>query len=239
MRRKPTGQFCSMRASCICTRFQEVILSKKVRGISMLILAVTCMLAGCGKNKTPDVSSLSIDKEGKVSHQIVGQFEQSYYEKDGLVSLAQARVAEYCADNGEGSVVLGEVDEQDGKVLLHFDYASGEDYSAFNNRTLFIGSLDEAEGQGYNLGYVAFISPKGQPMEISDLENPEKKQIMIIGMKPMEEMLVNTWGKVLYVNQSAHSDLDVSFAGKSGVNISYPASETEETKGVLSYIIFE
>lgn len=205
----------------------------------MLILAVTAILAGCGQGKTPDVSSLSIDKEGKVSHQIVGQFEQSYYEKDGLVTLAQERVEEYCAINGEGSVVLGDVDEQDGKVLLHFDYASGEDYSAFNNRTLFVGSLDEAERQGYNLGYVAFVSPKGQPMEISDLDEPEKKQIMIIGMKPTEEMQVTTWGKVLYINQSAHSDLDVSFAGKSGVTISYPSSETEEIKGELSYIIFE
>ena len=59
--------------------------------ISMLILTVTCMLAGCGGEKTPEVSSLSIDKEGKVSHQIVGQFEQEYYEKDGLMSLAQER----------------------------------------------------------------------------------------------------------------------------------------------------
>ena len=50
----------------------------------MLILTVTCMLAGCGGEKTPEVSSLSIDKEGKVSHQIVGQFEQEYYEKDIL-----------------------------------------------------------------------------------------------------------------------------------------------------------
>lgn len=38
--------------------------------ISMLILTVTCMLAGCGGEKTPEVSSLSIDKEGKVSHHL-------------------------------------------------------------------------------------------------------------------------------------------------------------------------
>ena len=207
--------------------------------ISMLILTVTCMLAGCGGEKTPEVSSLSIDKEGKVSHQIVGQFEQEYYEKDGLMSLAQERVAEYCADNGEGSVVLGEVDEQDGKVLIHFDYASGADYSAFNGRELFLGTLEEAQGQGYNLDHVAFTSPKGQPMEISDIEEPEKMQVMIIGMKPTEELLVNTFGKVLYVNQSSYTDLDVSFAGKSGVNISYPTAELGAGGSELSYIIFE
>ena len=155
------------------------------------------------------------------------------------MSLAQERVAEYCADNGEGSVVLGEVDEQDGKVMIHFDYASGADYSAFNGRELFLGTLEEAQGQGYNLDHVAFTSPKGQPMEISDIEEPEKMQVMIIGMKPTEELLVNTFGKVLYVNQSAHTDLDVSFAGKSGVNISYPTAESGAGGSELSYIIFE
>lgn len=213
--------------------------SRRKEKTAVLILAVTCVLAGCGGSKTPEVSSLSVAKDGKVSHQIVGQFEQDYYEKDGLMTLAQERVAEYCADNGEGSVVLGEVDEQDGKVLIHFDYASGDDYSAFNNRTLFVGTLEEAEGLDYNLDYVAFVSPKGQPMEVSGIEEPEKKQIMIIGMKPAEELLVNVSGKVLYINQSAETDLDVSFAGKSGVNISYPALETEGKKSALSYIIFE
>ncbi len=205
----------------------------------MLALTAACMLVGCGTDKTPDVSSLSINKDGKVSHQIVGQFEQDYYEKDGLSSLAQERAAEYCADNGEGSVVLRDVDEQDGKVRIDFEYASDKDYSTFNNRTLFVGSLEEAAGLDFNLDYVAFVSPKGQPMEVGGIEEPEKKKVAIIGMKPTEELLVNTYGKVLYINQSADTDLDVSFAGKSSVNISYPASETEATKGVLSYIIFE
>lgn len=205
----------------------------------LLILAAVSVLAGCGQGKTPEMSSVSIDKEGKISHQIVGQFEQNYYEADGLISLAEERVAEYCADNGGDSVTFGGVDEQDGKVLIEFQYATDADYSAFNNRTMFVGSLEEAGDQGFDLGYVAFVSPKGQPMEISDLEDPEKKQIVIIGMRPSEEMLVNTYGKVIYINQSAMSSLDMTFSGKSSVTISYPASETEEQKSMLSYIIFE
>ncbi len=203
------------------------------------VLAITCVLAGCGDGRTPEVSSISIGKDGKISHQIVGQFEQNYYEKDGLASLAEERVAQYCSDNGADKVILGEVEEEDGKILLHFDYASGVDYSAFNSRELFVGTLDEAQAQGYNLGYVAFTSAKGAPMEISDIEDPEKKQIVIIGMKPEEELVVNTFGKVLYVNQSADSDLKVSFAGKSGASLAYPASSSGEPESVLSYIIFE
>ena len=205
----------------------------------LLILAMACGLAGCGKGKTPEVSSVSIDQDGKISHQIVGQFEQNYYDKDGLTSLAEERVAEYCADNGAGSVTLEGVEEEDGKVLIQFQYASDEDYSTFNNRELFVGTLEEAEERGYNLGYVAFTSTKGRPMEISDLEETENKKIVIIGMKPAEEMLVNTYGNVLYVNQSATSDLDVAFSGKSSVSVSYPASDAGTQESVLSYIIFE
>lgn len=204
-----------------------------------LILAAACVLVGCGQGKTPEVSSISIDKDGEISHQIVGQFEQDYYEKDGLVTLAEERVAEYCADHGGDSVTFGGADEEDGKVLMQFHYATDTDYGAFNNREMFVGSLEEAESQGYNLGYVAFVSPKGQPMEISDLEEAEKKQIVIIGMRPSEEMVVNTSGKVIYVNQSATSDLDVAFSGKSSVSITYPASESGAQESVLSYIIFE
>lgn len=204
-----------------------------------LILAVVCILAGCGQSKTPEVSSVSIEKDGKIIHRIVGEFEQNYYEKDGLTSLAEERVAEYCEDNGAGSVTLEEVNEMDGKVVIRFQYATAEDYKAFNNREFFIGTLEEAEAKGFNLGYVAFTSAKGQPMEISDIEAPEKKQIAIIGMKPAEEMQVTTYGKVLYVNQSATSDLDVSILGKSSVSISYPAVDSGVQESVLSYIIFE
>lgn len=210
------------------------------RGKSIIfVLAVICVLVGCGGRKAPDVSSVTIDKDGKISHQIVGQFEQNYYEKDGLMSLARERVDKYCSDNGADRVVLGEIEEEDGKVLMQFDYASCTDYSAFNNRELFVGTLDEAESRGYNLGYVAFTSSKSQPMEISDLEEPENMQIIIIGMKPSEEMVVHTYGKVLYVNQSATSDLNVAFLGKDSVNISYPAQEEGAQESVLSYIIFE
>ncbi len=205
----------------------------------LLMLAVICGLVGCGQGNVPEVSSVSIDKDGKIIHQIVGNFDQNYYERDGLTSLAEERVAEYCADNGTGSVTLGEIDETDGKVVIRFQYATDKDYSAFNNREFFVGTLEEAEGQGYNLGYVAFTSAKGQPMEVSEIEEPEKKRIAIIGMKPTEEIKVNTYGKVLYVNQSATSDLDVSISGKSGVSISYPALDSGAQESVLSYIIFE
>lgn len=204
----------------------------------LLVLALSFGIVGCGQDKAPEVTSVSISEDGSIVHQIVGGFEQNYYEMDGLTALAEERVAEYCTDNGTDSVKLESVEEKDGNVLIRFRYATDRDYSDFNNRELFVGVLAEAEEQGYPLEGVAFVSADGKPMEIGYIEEQDNKQIAIIATKPSEELVVNTYGKVLYINQSAISDLDVSFLGKKGVHITYPANDnTDDT--VLSYIVFE
>lgn len=203
-----------------------------------LILAVSIVLTGCGQDKVPEISSVSIGKDGTVAHQIVGTFEQNYYEMEGLESLASDRVAEYCADNGKGSVTLESVEKKDGRVLIRFNYATDRDYTDFNHRELFVGTLTEADEQGYQLENIAFVSSGGEPMELGSMEGHDKKQVVIIETKPSEELVVNTYGKVLYINQSASSALDVSVSGKKAVHIIYPESEDTD-KSVLSYIVFE
>ena len=209
------------------------------KGIAIfLVLAIFCGLVGCGQDNMPEVSSVSIGKDGVITHQIVGDFEQNYYEMDGLKTLASDRVEEYCANNGQDSVTLASVDEKDGRILIQLSYATDRDYSDFNHREMFVGTLTEALEQGYPLEEVAFVSTQGKAIEIGDMDDRDKKQVVIIATKPTEELLVSTYGKVLYANRSEAGGTEVSFYDKKGVHIAYPASEdTDEC--VLSYIIFE
>lgn len=204
----------------------------------LLMIGIVCGLAGCGQDKLPEVSSVSIGKDGGIVQQIVGSFEQDYYDMDSLKALASQRVTEYCADSGADSVALASVEEKDGSVLICFNYATDRDYKDFNHRELFVGTLSEAGNQGYGLEGVAFVSADGKPMEIGYMEDHDKTKIVIIGTKPSEDLVVNTYGKVLYINQTATSDLDVSFAGKKGVRITHPAQEDSD-EIVLSYIVFQ
>ena len=66
--------------------------------------------------------------------------------------------------------------------------------------------MEEANGRGYKLDHVAFVSSGGEPVELGGISDSEKKQIVIIGTKPSEELVVNTYGRILYINQSADSD---------------------------------
>jgi len=208
------------------------------RIIVLLMLIMTGCLVGCGRDKAPEVSSVSIDKDGGILHQIVRGFEENY-DMDEIQKFASDRVAEYCAENGDNSVTLESVDKADDKVVIQLRYASGQDYHDFNHREMFIGSVTEANEQGYQLENVAFISPDGKPMELGYMEEQDKTQIVIVGTKPTEELLVNVYGKVLYINQSATSDEDVSFAGKKGVRITHPHIEGGENESILSYIVFQ
>ena len=204
----------------------------------MLIMAVSCGLIGCSQDKKPEVSSVTIGKDGTIVHQIVGDFEQNYYEIDGLQALAADRVAEYCANNGADSVTLTSVEEKDGRILIQLDYATDQDYSNFNNRELFSGTLTEAYMQGYPLESIPFVSADGKPIEFGDMEERDSRQIVIIATKPSEELIVNTYGKAIYINRSPAAGPGISFYGKKGAHITYP-SNVDTDESVLSYIIFE
>ncbi len=208
---------------------------------ALIMLMLTCVLAGCGQEKTAQISSVSVTKEGTVKQQIVGSFEQNYYELDGLQRLADDRVQEYDAEHGSESVVLDSLEEKDGQVVIDFTYLSAQDYAAFNHRELYAGSVAQAKAEGYVLDNIAFISTKNEPYEPGAIEGLDDLSIVIIATRPGEELNVNVYGKVLYINQSAMSTVDVDFNGKKSVHIVNPVTEQEETaeETSLSYMIFQ
>lgn len=203
-------------------------------GLTILLLS----LAGCGQGQTPKLNTLSFGKNGEVIHRIVGKTDQNYYqiEPADLEEFAASRVEEYCAENGEKKVTLEAVEEKDGSIVMDFKYAAPEDYSAFNHRVLYVGTLAGAADEGYELEAVPFVSTEGQASEIGYIEDWDKKRIFILETKSGEEMLVNLPGKTLYINQDAHSGQELTLVGKKSVKIS-----NQETGGntSLSYIIYE
>lgn len=210
---------------------------RRVAGILGLTILLLC-LAGCGEGQKPELNTLSFGKDGEIMHRIVGKTDQDYYqiESAALEEFAASRVEEYCAENGEMKVALEAVDEKGGSIVMDFKYASPEDYSGFNHRVLYVGTLASAAEAGYELEAVPLVSMDGKASEVGYIEDWDKKQMFILETKSGEEMLVNLPGKTLYVNQSVHSGQELTLVGKKSVKISN--QEAEGTTS-LSYIIYE
>ena len=213
---------------------------EKMRRLAGIICLTILLLglAGCGAGQAPELNSLSFGKDGEIIHQIVGKADQNYYqiEPAALEEFAVSRVEEYCAENGEKKVALEAVEEKGGSIVMDFQYASPEDYSAFNHRVLYVGTIASAADEGYELEAVPFVSIEGKASEVGYIEDWDKKQMLILETKSGEEMLVNLPGRTLYVNQSAHSGQELTLVGKKSVKISN--QEAEGTTS-LSYIIYE
>ncbi|MDE7359148.1 MAG: hypothetical protein K2N39_06940, partial [Lachnospiraceae bacterium] len=101
---------------------------------------------------------------------------------------------------------------------------------------LYVGTLSGAADEGYELEAVPLVSIEGKASEVGYIEDWDKKQMLILETKSGEEMLVNLPGRILYVNQSAHSGQELTLVGKKSVKISN--QEAEGTMS-LSYIIYE
>lgn len=210
---------------------------RRVAGIFCLTILLLG-LAGCGEGQAPELNTLSFGKDGEIVHQIVGKADQNYYqiETAALEEFAVSRVEEYCAENGEKKVALEAVEKKGGSIVMGFKYASPEDYSEFNHRVLYVGTLSGAADEGYELEAVPFVTVDGKASEVGYIEDWDKKQMFILETKSGEEMLVNLPGRTLYVNQSAHSGQELTLVGKKSVKISN--QEAEGTTS-LSYIIYE
>lgn len=218
----------------------KIIEGKNMRKL-VITLAMTMLafgLSGCGKGQTADIKSLTLGENGEITHHVVGSLDQDYYqiEMSDLEGFVAERVEEYCSQNGQETVVLESAEEKNGSIRLDFRYASPEDYSGFNYRKLYVGTLADAGDAGYELEAVPFISTEGKPSEVGYIEDWDKKQLIVLETKSGEEMLVNLPGKTLYVNQDAHNETEVTLVGKKSVKIS---NQEEAGTTSLSYIIYE
>lgn len=194
----------------------------KKRFVFAAAIAIIFLFTGCGKEKAPQMDTVSVQKDGTIKHTIVGQFERHYYDTDGISELAREKASDYgMAD----SVVCESVENNEGKIIIKMSYQTGEDYTNYNNRELFSGTVSEAYAQGYS--FADMVGKDGNGVEESEISSAGENHVVIVQTNPGEELDVNVYDKILYV--SGH----VTLSGKTDALIT--GSEEEQ----LSYIIFQ
>lgn len=171
-----------------------------------MIIALACVVTGCGKVKASpsDMDTLSVMKDGKIKQVIVDHFEQNYYNVDELAEMTNKKIGLY-SDTSE-DIVCESVEEEDGMITVKIAYQTAGDYTDFNGRDLFIGTVADAAGKGYSLGDM--ISGDNGALSDTELEKIENNHVVIIQIGEGEEMGVNVYDKILYTSS------DVVLSGK-------------------------
>lgn len=190
----------------------------------LIIMAAAGIVAGCGNfgTKAPEMSTISIQKDGKIQQTIVDQFERNYYDADELEKMTQEKIERF--SDGKENIICESVEENDGMIIVKMTYQTDSDYTDFNNRELFYGTVSDASAQGYSLPDL--VSKDGTSISETELSGISGNHVVIIQTAAGEELDVNVYDKILYTSEN------ITLSGKKDAII-----EAGE-ESMLSYIVF-
>ena len=167
--------------------------------------------SACGQATVPDTveeSSLAVSAKGEVKSFCVDSFDKDYYSLAELTQMATAEADAYNAGHTgtESTPVMVEdvkfVDEDNRLVMISHQYDSVETYEAFQEASLFLGTVDEAIKAGYDLSEgVQNVKDGSRISKEKMLEDCEQKVLVTD-----EKEVIYAPGRVVAISQGIYRD---------------------------------
>ncbi len=156
----------------------------KRKAAALCVMSFTILgLSACGR-ETAGVSTISIDKEGKVTSVLYDEFDKDYYSLDELTNMAENEISGYNSEYETDRITLSEAeildDETAVKLIMNFESAS--DYSYYNQVDMFYGTVGEAREAGYELN-LNLVDDKGDKIDPSIIDQNPDRHIIITSDK--------------------------------------------------------
>jgi hypothetical protein len=178
---------------------------KKVLLCTLFILLIT-IFTGCRKNlelkaENVETNTIVVKKDGSAQAAIVDVFDKDYYSLQELTDFMNEEINSYNEENGEDVIILDEIEEIDGKVILILTYSSLSHYSAFNHIETQLVSAKDARNGDINLPDV--LSNKKEE-SISKETALEKDNYKVFGIKEDTNVVID--GKIMYYSNGEFID---------------------------------
>jgi hypothetical protein len=153
---------------------------KKI-AVVFITATIFVVLAGCGEEKK-DVTSIKIDRRGKITNVIYEDFPEDEYSLDEFESITTSRVEAFNNESLAEKITIDTIEEEDSKIKVVMKYDSPSDYKKFNNTVLFYGTVKEAEEAGYTLTD-KLVDREGNASDKDLLKKYKNKHVIIIEEK--------------------------------------------------------
>lgn len=166
-----------------------------MRKYGKLLMAgmVLMILCGCGSNSNTDTkeyngSSIVMNEDGSLTEYILEETDQTEQstqtlDVDELQKFIDSEIADYNSFMGrEDAVSCQNCSVEDDRMNVTMDYASCEDYAAFNRVTLFTGTVAEAKAAGYELKLDATTAEDHHVVTAAEVRKMEDSMILITTM---------------------------------------------------------
>lgn len=183
------------------------MLMRKTLATAALFAGVS-LLGGCDMLQQEtwepqESAAISIDEAGSITEIIQEKLDAAYYDAAELQTMIEKEVADYNSQHGENSITVKTYEAAEGSVKLIMEYATAEDYAAFNNVEFYYGSMINAQLEGYlfDVSYKKVRDGVVQGSEVSGSEVIRNMADTVLVVRaPLE---VKVPGEVIYTSTNA------------------------------------
>lgn len=183
------------------------MLMRKALAAAALFAGVS-LLGGCDMLQQEtwepqESAAISIDEAGSITEIIQEKLDAAYYDAAELQTMIEKEVADYNSQHGENSITVKTYEAAEGSVKLIMEYATAEDYAAFNNVEFYYGSMINAQLEGYlfDVSYKKVRDGVVQGSEVSGSEVIRNMADTVLVVRaPLE---VKVPGEVIYTSTNA------------------------------------
>lgn len=81
---------------------------------------------------SPEVTGVSVSKNGAVTEVVMESFDASYYSEEELKSTVESEIADYNSSHGDKAVKKKSLEVKDGEAQMRLVYDSYQNYAGFN-----------------------------------------------------------------------------------------------------------
>ena len=123
--------------------------------------------------------------------------------------MTQDKIGLYSEEDGD--IVCESVEENDNMIIVKIAYKTGEDYTDFNDKELYYGTVNDALSSGYSVKDM--VMNNGSPLNDEEFEQIKDSHVLIVQTEAGEELGVNVYDKIMYMSDN------VTLSGKKDVII--------------------
>lgn len=198
----------------------NIVVRKRIGGVWGITCLLFIFLTGCGVGNNKDVTTISLQKDGKVVQTIVEDFSKEQYDINEFQKMNENTVSYFNENMDREAVTIHSMHEEEGTLKVVMDYANANDYYEFNAKLLYVGTIEQANTAGYDLNQSYTDVKSGESVTVDKALEKTGHHVAIVS----EPVDVETFAGILYVSDG------VTLKEKRKATVS------EDTQG---YIIFK
>lgn len=151
----------------------------------------------CGSSFEPSVTSLYVQKDGKLTYAVVESFEKEYYSLSEFQSMIDREVDSCNSNYSEPAISVERLDVEDGTLYLLLNFTNADAYGRYNEEYCFLGTVEEALGVGQSFN-ILFKDADYEERTTAEVTDKKDNQVLIL----QKEGIVQLEKPVKYVSNN-------------------------------------